>query len=328
MKKNLNEKITIATNSCQNVLHFLKGYFNIVTDYYLSYKAGEIIKNFDIFLMFDGNEENDLSIINQCELLNIPIIGTRRYSKSIQMLILDNLKINHPTFYKIYTDTNRGYRDDSIYQLLDSYDDNEKFIFKSDNGARGVGQALMNKTQLYDLMDFLYKSNNGVNTIESDQIDTYIKSKFDIDIGGSFSSPEEKSFIFESLKTGDYSVQEKLNIKEEIRYISFYKENPIMVQRTVGKHWQANSSITREGNYIEEHEKKLEMKSIADRLIKYLNTPFLSIDFYINDKEEIGIFEFQMQMGYSKVPKFKLVEYVNKSVNNLINEKNGNNTNK
>ena len=127
------------------------------------------------------------------------------------------------------------------------------------------------------------------------------------------------------LSRGGYIIQKYLDIKQEYRYLYFHGEEPIIIERKRGENqWQANSCVTGIGNYIEDASTIPKIDEINDKITKlanHLNTPFLSVDVYIDADGNFGIFEFQMEFGIVHVPHEILINRINDSVQNLLHEK-------
>lgn len=304
----MNRNIIIGCKQQDNIIHFLKENFYIVEPY-IYYKNGKIIKNFDIYFNFDDT----LADTKMMQLHDIQSIGHRRMEKYEQMIVASKLNINIPDTYKFVLDNNVGSRHDTLYKIIDEIEDSEKFIIKAENGARGVGQALVTKNEMYKLVDLCYQSN-----ISTD--DLY--QMFDIGAKDTFRNDGEKEFFRNIVKEAEFIIQRKVEMTDEWRFMYFYKEDPIIIKRDVSN-WQANTSITGKGDYEKydmDNEDHYKMQEIADRLCCKLNTPFLSMDFYKDINGNIGLFEYQMQMGYAKVPKNELVKKTINSVSKYIKD--------
>lgn len=304
----MDRNIIIGCKYQGNLLHFLKEDFYIV-DPYIYYKNGKIIKNFDIYFNFDGT----LADTKMIELHNINQIGHRRLEKYEQILCASNLKINTPDTYKIALDDNIKNRNDILYKLIDEIKDSDNFIIKAENGARGIGQVLLTKDEMYKLVDLCYQDNVSTDSIYN---------MFNIGGNTSFRDNNEREFLRTIIKNSEFLIQRKVEMTSEWRFIYFYKESPIIIKRDISN-WQANTTITGKGEYEQynmNNKDHITMKEISSKLCNKLNAPFLSIDFYKDINGKIGIFEYQMQMGYAKVPKNELVKKTINSVKYYIKD--------
>ena len=301
------DKIILGCKGQDNIVHFLKEDFYVVEPY-IYYKNGKVIKNFDVYLNFDGTLLDTKMMQNH----SIPMIGHRRMEKYEQMLVARRLGINTPDTFKYVLDSNVGSRHDLLYKLIDDVPDDEKIIIKAENGARGVGQALLTKDELYKLTDLCYDEK-----ITTDGI----ISMFEIGAKDSFRNDGEKEFFRSIIKDAEFIIQRRVDMDAEWRFIYFYGCDPILIKRDVSN-WQSNTSITGKGDtelYDPENKDHNQMLSIARSLGKELNSPILSIDFYKDKEGNIGLFEYQMQMGYAKVPKNKLVKNTVDAIHKYIN---------
>jgi hypothetical protein len=303
-------KITIGCTSQQNVAHFLKEEFNVVSPY-IFYKNGSIIKNFDIYLNMDGQLEDT----RMMQMHQIPQFGHRRMGKYEQTLHFKKLKIETPDTYKVPLDIPGGGRFDSLYLILNEIPNDEKFILKALDGARGIGQCLVNKDEFYKLVDMCANENVKMDAIIEE---------FEIGAKDSFKNDGEKKFLREQINYDNFIIQRKVNLAAEWRFVYFHGQDPMIVRRSVEGTWQANTSVTGKGEveiFNLENKEHKEMQFIAYRLAKDLHAPFLSIDFYLDkDTNKIGCFEQQMQFGYAQMPKNELVESTIMAVNSYLQD--------
>lgn len=306
-------KITIGCKDISNVIEFLKEDFNLVKPY-IHYRNGEIIKNFDIFMHFDstlnGGFDNTLNSI----LKDVNTFGHRRMGKDEQAIHFNRLNIKHPITYINSIGYELNNRSDVNYLLLRDIPDDKKIILKTINGARGIGQVLLTKDELYKLIDKCSET-----SLDKSEI------SIEFDTGGSKSDIKiSEDFLVNSIKNKEYILQEKIEVTDEWRYVYFHGGKPMIIKRKVSSDsWQSNSCISGSGNNIilnvsdEDHS---EMYRIANKLADDLHVPFLSIDFYKNKDGEIGCFEQQMQFGYMLMSKSELVKNVINSVKSYINQ--------
>ncbi len=238
--------------------------------------------------------------------LGIKTIGTKRFPKYQQHLILTQNGILTPEMYCTVTPSlyksNRG---DYLHVLLHDLNKNEEIILKSNDGARGLGQILLRKEQLYNLFD---NSNDK----------EYLKNHFNL--GGLPKNEFEDSFLFETIETSNFIISKKINdIVAEYRVIGFYGIEPIVIERKITDHWQSNISITGEFKELDSSVLSKELLDNIQGLLKKLNTPFLSIDVFKREDGSFGVFEFQMQFGYKSPDKDILIDKTNLSIKNIIN---------
>jgi hypothetical protein len=307
----MSKPINLGCSNIDNIVHFLRNEYNVVKPY-ITFQEKSIITNFDWYYSFD----DDLLTYTKIKNSTSKVIGYPRLPKYEQTILLSKLNICTPKTYRIVEDGYIGNRDDAYYEMLEHISDDEKILLKADNGARGIGQVLLTKNQLYELVDECGKTD-----VDIDEL----LEKYEVGAKGTFRHDGEKSFFREAIMSNDFSIQEMVNLSEEYRFIYFHGCEPIIIQRKVGKSWQANTSITGEGSYVkfdQKSEKHSEMQKIAEKISNYTTMPIISIDFYVCvDTNKIGIFEFQSQFGYKLVPKSELTKKTKLAIKNMINEK-------
>lgn len=309
--------ITIGCPNIMNVVSFLEKDFNI-TYPHLAYVGNKYKSNFDVLLLMDG----DIPGVDERLLVEKghAVIGTKRYSKFEQMTILDELDIKHPSVYKSIVNATNDDRNDVLQVLLNEYDDKDKLILKAENGARGLGQIIVNRDILYEVIDMVQHETISDAAKATKLIEGYQTGS------NVFRHDDEKKFIVGIIKDEDYHIEGFVKRRAEYRLISFYDSEPIIVERQCpeGEKWQANVSVTGEGKVVTSNDIHPDdynaMKELGQKLCKYLRTPWLSVDVYFDTDGGMGVFEFQMQFGYKKVPKKELVNKINKSTLNIINE--------
>lgn len=288
----MTKRLTIA---CENLTDHVR---LLERDYDLCYPefrmaGGKAEVNFDIYLRFDSGETDFTAVL---PWLGIPSLGTPRYSKPLQMQILGSLGIGTPRTVARFQrpaaiDVQRGA---DLAALIP--DDMNKFVVKINNGARGLGQLLTDRDGLYD----------AVTAADSVQPSEDFQQAVSHLVTGNqkFVNPGDEGALLNGLRNRDFHISEFVTAREEYRVVGFYDTPAIVVKRTIDPQgWQANASVTGFGEVVEDVPKALQ--DIADKLCKALHTPWLSIDVYRDDAGRLGVFEFQMQMGYQKLPKLE-----------------------
>jgi hypothetical protein len=276
--------------------------FNIVNDPYIFNENFNIIKNHDITFLCDSHEAE-----YTLKHLNIPKIGCDRYDKFLQQQILRNNGFNVPDFYsQFYYEKFSNKRHDFYHPLLDNLNENDEIIIKSQSGARGLGQILTTKKELYNILD-------NYNDLE------FIKT---LNIGGSEKDSEESvKHVNIMLNNSEYFfISKKLNIINEYRLMVFFGETPVVMKRNLDPtKWQGNISVT--NNYEIIDYKKVfneDFNNKTQNFLKTLNTPWLSMDLYEDSNNNLGFFEFQMQYAYKGFNTSELIEKTNNSVMNIL----------
>lgn len=310
----LNKKITIACNEQGNVIEFLRERFNLVKPYIIN-KNNNIITNFDILLIFDEHEESHSLLKTLCKTHKIPYMGSNRYSKYYQTRILQQLRIPYPKTYKSVVN-HSGFHQDLVYLLLSDFEAGENIIIKSERGAKGLAQILTTVEGLEDVFDKKPEEiEKEANDPEEVELSKPKLGGLDCDKKDTF------SFVETMLRDGDFIIQPKLDLEKEWRYIYFFCDDPILLDREVTD-WQTNISDKSKSKVIPVNDKNPDhviMENYATQIAGRLDAPFLAIDFYKQSNGDIGCFEFQMHFAYKKLPKIPLVKSINNGVRHKIN---------
>jgi hypothetical protein len=170
-------------------------------------------------------------------------IGIHRFSKRSQHLVLKKLGVNTPTSFFLLEDSKNvsNVINWFPYAAFDAKIDN--VVCKADNGARGLGQALLKKENIYEFF------NIGLDK------DITIEDKFKIlapivKFGGTEVIDKEKleyGYIFNALADGKYMLQEQIDIAKEYRVLVFSNGNTMTYRRKgTSDHWQKNLSVNGE----------------------------------------------------------------------------------
>lgn len=291
---------TLAIPNINNNAHFLRKNFKITREIQIEYVSGQLKTNFDYILFFDSDQYT----YNEYSAYITNSFGIPRYSKLAQHILLAKHNISCPNFF--YNNK------EDFQQILSSLDYNKKYYLKANYGARKIGT--------------FYASPDEINTIESNRR-TIDLVKLANQNGWDYRNNEELEIIRQWLDNPmeNFIITEDANQSEEYRILLFYDQFPIICHRSDGKYTndeKINKIISRNeflGKFDGELMDKLRDFILSNNFLKTLNTPFLSIDLYINrETQQFGIFEFQMQFGYRSVPISEWVPKINNSVHRYI----------
>lgn len=311
----------------------------------VSVQDGKINMNCDtIYInnsyMYGKLMRNSIMDLNDALALHIPKIGYRKLSKLEQHLFFTLKNINCPEYY--YSDSDSPF---SLYALMNKLDDNDELIIKYQYGANGERQFLLKKNQIIDFQRLCYEykeslsKKNTSKIKEHDQIDPEDKvhssydeimefsNKHNILFGGHPSKIYE-SFEFALRDINDWVITKKIKIKREFRIIWFnYCNSYIYVERKINKnHFQNNLAITNDISntiyYGTEYPPDLDPKYkdiIKDWIImgfnKYYPEMFtIALDVYIDENDDLGIFEFSNEYGVLSLDKNKIRELAVESI--------------
>lgn len=301
-------KIWIPSSANGNSITLLKHDFEVITncEYYFIEKT--LYKNFDVILIDDGGvsdiNSDDTQLINIFKNSGVPVYGLQRITKKIQPILLNQHNINYPkTFFC------KHYSNQSEYLLLlKDYKNNDKFILKIDYGARGLGQALLTKRQIFDLYE--RKLDEKIEEVKSEKkigYDQELEVCVDLKRPIKLSEGYDAHLKGELTGGGKYIIQEYIEKRLEWRMYWFYNKQHIIVQREMDTDsWQANAGKNEKGksyvlteNMLKEFYSKVDLNKIND-FCNSLNTPYLSLDIYYDLKvKQWGLFEFQMEFGWT-----------------------------
>jgi len=242
----------------------------------------------------------DETDINSLICLNKKVIGTKRLTKIQQYILLKNFNINTPkTFYNEQT-LNPLHSVD----LFNCYIDLEEIVIKPNEGARGIG---VKKILSKDYLDCLYSDKFTLFT--EDKLLESNEKNYDMDA---------KSYIEQSFRYSSFLFQEVIDVKREFRLIIF-KNNGYVIYERLKKEGQflGNLSEGSEAIKVSLEDCKKYIQPLIEKfypLMDKMNYPWLSIDVYIDKKDDVGVFEFQMEFAYrgfdAKIIKNLLIQTV------------------
>ena len=302
----------IYINECSRFSDLLKTEFEIYDKVFFN---SESKLQLDGALLIEGElNSQELLALN---LLTDNVIGVnKRLDKALQAKLLTNLGVNHPkTFYDL-----KGLNEFFLTSALKDYVEEDSFVVKMLNGARGLGQTKCTKSELFEL---IFSNLEGDNTtfkkLESEDLKQEVVERKSNLHRKRFS--ENLDYLNRSLNTCNYLVQKYVEKKQEFRYLYFYGCSPIVIKRKVDKNdWQSNSCLTGFGEHIAHPHPELlfseKLVEDIERIANYLNVPWLSIDVYVDKDGNEGIFEFQMEFAFRMVNKSILANRIISSVKN------------
>lgn len=240
----------------------------------------------------------DSGILKEISAKGIPIIGTPRFDKIDQTVIMDRYGIRHPeSFYDI-----KKYTCIRDIDTLNSYCDLEEFVVKPIFGARGIGVKKVTRKEFKECL------------INEKKVDEVFEEENRYLVSHNQDTPQ--NFIKDNIAC--MLIQESINVVKEYRFL-YFKHGVVLGYERVKTPGQfcGNLSHGATSRVMETHE----VNKVFNPLIEQFNNltneykyPWLSIDVYIDDKENIGVFEFQMEFAYEG---FNHVEVRNCMVNAL-----------
>lgn len=293
---------------------FLRNFLHM--DYDIVYPVVNIINgvveyNFDYLLVVNGTPKLLVTMANEYD---IPMIGYNRIDKYKQLQLLNLLEIPHAKFYKTYTEDSEVSK---LYPLLDEYEEDDLLMIKHERGARGIGQVLLSKTDIYAFIDCMDRDKDIFN------------EKYNWKIGGLQETQEQKDevldFLSNSLDNGCFHIEEYIQIKEEYRVLYFYNQEPLITKRELSTNgWQSNSCISGGGVIVDYNSLSKDLKNnilnYSTMIAANVNAPVLALDFYIDEHDTVGVLEFQMEYAYRVVNKTEMYKRTKQAFKEFIKQ--------
>jgi hypothetical protein len=301
-------KILSTTNNCINVA---LDRFNIVS----------IFDNEVDVVIF--NESIDTELEDLAKSKGIKTFGGRRLDKLNQYFLLERLGINTPkVFYNVHTN--------KPIQTIDEFNafvDVDTFVVKPPLGARGIGvkvitrkdwkDCIMDNKHTYSVFSDEFMKLNG------DEITPLPLKKEDINNLRHKDESISRDYIEYGFK--NFIIQEEIKVKREFRII-YFRNNTFLSYERVKQEDQfcGNLSHGTDPKVLSESEIDEIVKPNIGKfktILKETNYPWISIDLYIDENDEFGIFEFQMEYAYEGFD-YKLVkDTMSGCLSHLIEEK-------
>jgi len=238
----------------------------------------------DIKLAFQNESAFYGNIKSHLDVFNIPIIGGERLNKIQQYIILKQYDIRTPNTYF----NNKEYTAFRSIGEFDSFCELNKFVVKPICGARGLGVKIIDRKQFKDMLENPY---DNVPTIYSKEINCQKLCEPDIN----------HSYVEDQFSDKQMIVQEIIEVKNEFRLICFPEDSLIYERKKeegqfLGNLSHGSTPIMVDEDTINKIDSKLIYKIRC--IMKRFSYPWLSVDLYVNDEGNIGVFEFQMEFAY------------------------------
>jgi hypothetical protein len=163
----------------------------------------------------------------------------------------------------------------------------DEFVVKPVLGARGTGVKKIKRQEFKSCLE----NTNNVAEIFKEEKEYHIKNNDDV-------SP---TYIEDSFR-GGMLVQEPIKVAREFR-ILYFKPDTLLGYERIKSPDQFCGNLAQGAEsrpidtisfdvYIEP------FRNIFKKLLDELNYPWLSIDLYVDENDNVGIFEFQMEFTY------------------------------
>lgn len=301
------KKITIASNlQLVNNLELLTAHpeFDLQGGPIAQWINGELNTNFDYFLDIGLVDSDDLSL-----MLGDKYINFCRHPKREQVLRLANAGLNVPETAFPISFTHNERIDHNTYTACAvalTNDVNSEFVVKSNNGARGMGQALVTMDNFAAFSNmYLGKAGGG------------LPKESDIAKLGASDDDKDLPLHTHSLcGSNDILISKRVEIAAEYRILFGYDTGLIIEKREVNKQngWQArggNGDVVYSGklgkltpDVFEDRVSKEELKEFTKKLASFimvLGYPFGSMDLYIETSGVMGVIEYCPQFAHAGI---------------------------
>lgn len=265
------------------------------------------------------NEYIDIDVLDLVKVKGIKFFGGNRLTKLHQYFLLSRLNIYTPkTYCNIYTNNTISSIDE-----LNAFVELDEFIVKPPNGARGVGVKKITRQEWKDcnidnkkvytiFKDEFTKSNgDNIDDLPLDNKEIYtLKHKY-----------EDVSRDYIEYSFNQFIIQEPINVLREFRCLYFAGGGYLTYER-VKKEGQfcgnlshgSTPKIILEGS-DDNNQIIRPMLDKFESILKETKFPWISIDLFVDDHQNIGVFEFQMEFGYEgfdyKEVKSKMINCLN-----------------
>ena len=261
-----------------------------------------------ISLAIENETAFDNVIKNCLRAHGIKIIGGERLNKLEQVKLMERLNVPHP---KSFFNRDRFSPIKTIEEFDSYYEGDDIFLIKPLLGARGIGVKKLRRKELYDCL-----INNETEKIFSKEIKELVNEK-------NLNITPNKDYIIDMIQSGNFLIQNLVNIVKEFRIIYFKGGKAISYER-VKKTGSFRGNLSRGATRMDVTNLNFK-KYISPLLPKFdlilneLNYPYLSFDVFVDDKGNSGIIEFQMEFDYQGFNPRIVVDSLEQAINLCLN---------
>ena len=293
-----------------------------------------------------GTENPDFNDVSFLKELGVKQIGMPRVSKLEEHMVMSRLGIPCPEYYN----ANTGYSFQAV-SLLDGIDDDVPLVVKSFFGARGLQQFLIRRGALvrsvYPGADGIAGKKQGrfLNGTEAKNSGLSIFKSRDckesgedvcqgtdaacssVVLGGGEDENGESKDFFEGKELKSWLITKKVQVQHEYRVIAFRGAGLMWCERHVNLcHFQNNLTVGTEVSYlgedfdvsVPEAVKTSTHKFAADLQAEYPSAPFFSMDVYLSDSGEVGMFEYSGEFGFAAMDFDELRKRAATAINGML----------
>lgn len=284
-------------------------------------------------MYWNGTEEPSLGDKTLLDEIGVRQIGMTRVSKLEEHLVMSRLGIPCPEFYN----ANTQYQF-QVSSLLDGIDDDTPLIVKSFYGARGLQQFLIRRGALvrsvYPGADLKAGKKQGRLLLEKEKTG-FLDARMvqdttedqEVVLGGDESEQSYSKSFFKDKDLKSWLITKKVQLQHEYRVIAFRGAGLMWCERHVNLgHFQNNLAVGTEVSYLGVDSQvavpdavKVATSKFADALeTEYPNAPFFSMDVYLSDSGQVGMFEYSGEFGFAAMDFDELRKRAVSSIHGLL----------
>jgi len=237
----------------------------------------------DIKLAFQNEVAFYEDVSTIFKIFDIPIIGGKRLDKIRQSIVLKQNDIITPDTY-----FNKELAPFRSIEEFDSFCELTEFVVKPISGARGLGVKVIDRKQYKEMLENPYDCVPLVYSKELEQQKEY-------------ASDIEHSYVKDQFYDKQIIIQTNIKVKNEYRLICFPNDTLIYERKKeegqfLGNLSHGSTPVMVDEDYINEIDPNM-IKKIRG-IMKKFSYPWLSVDLYIDEDGNFGVFEFQMEFAY------------------------------
>lgn len=263
-----------------------------------------------------GTECPDTADVSLLKELGVRQVGMTRMTKLEQHLVLTRLGIPCPEYYNAHT--RYAFQASS---LLEDMDDDTQLVVKSFYGARGLQQFLIRRGTLvrsfYPGADMKAGKKQGrlidrlgIKKQELARVEDTVEipEKAEVVLGGDEKENGPSKYFFEGKDLKSWLITKRVPVQHEYRVIAFRGAGLMWCEWHVNLgHFQNNLAVGTEVSYLGvdfnvnvPEGVQAAAARFADAIQKeHPTAPFFSMDVYLSDSGEIGLFEYSGEFGFA-----------------------------
>lgn len=285
-----------------------------------------------------GTESPDFGDMSFLKELGVRQIGMPRISKLEEHLVLSRLGIPCPEYYN--ANTRFPFQASS---LLEGIDDDTPLVVKSFYGARGLQQFLIRRGALVRsvypgadmkagkkqgrFLDKVESKKQGTSLLDASERQTTDGEDPDVVLGGDENEKDISKHFFKDKDLKNWLITKKVQVQHEYRVIAFHDAGLMWCERHANLgHFQNNLAVGTEVSYlgvdayvpVPDVVKSATFKFAAALQEEYPTAPFFSMDVYLSDAGDVGMFEYSGEFGFAAMDFDEIRKRSVKAINGLL----------